>query len=213
MIKAIIFDLDGTLVDSRDIVLGAFQHVLEEFGGEYNEELVSSYVGGRLENTYKVLLPKHDTTKLTDSHRNWQADNRHLLKSFLGLEKFLIALKTSELKLGLFTSATRTRTDSALDILKIRSYFNDIVCAEDVKAPKPDKEGVIRLAKNLKVAIHETVLVGDAGFDILSGKNAGVTTVGITHGFGTKESLEKAGADYLVNNIKELQKLLLNLSK
>lgn len=207
-IKAIIFDMDGTLIDSREIVLGAFKHVLEEFGGDYSEQVVSTYVGGRLENTYQDLLPDDEFSKLADLHRSWQVENKHLLKGFDGLEEFLSELKSSGLKLGIFTSATRTRTDLALDGLSIRDYFDAVVCAEDVSKHKPDKEGVALLTKNMSVRLKETVLVGDAAFDILSGKNAGVITIAITHGFGTKKALEEAGADYIVNNLKELQQTL-----
>jgi HAD superfamily hydrolase (TIGR01509 family) len=213
-VKAVIFDMDGTLVDSREIVLGAFKHVLDEFGGEYSDERVSRYVGGRLENTYQDLLPNHEFGKLADLHRSWQVDNKHLLKSFKGLDEFLNQLKMSGQKLGLFTSATRTRTDLALDGLNIREYFDAVVCAEDVKNPKPDEEGVLKLVRDMKVKLSEVVLVGDAEYDILSGKNAGVTTIGVTHGFGTKEALEKAGADYIVSNLdgisQTIEKLMID---
>lgn len=213
MIKAVIFDMDGTLVDSREVILGAFKHVLDEFGGDYSEEIVSSYVGGLLENTYKNLLPGHEFSKLADLHRSWQVDNKHLLKGFGGLPEFLTSLKASGLKLGIFTSATRSRTDLALDGLNIRDYFDAVVCAEDVSKPKPDKVGVVVLAKNMDVSLDETVLVGDAEFDIMSGKNAGVMTIGITHGFGTKEALQVAGADYLVNDLQQLLVIIRKLSK
>lgn len=200
--------MDGTLIDSREIILGAFKHVLEEFGGEYDEAVVSTHVGRVLNHTYEDLLPGHEAEKLIALHRSWQADNKDLFKGFSGLEDFLSAIKNLGLKLGLFTSAARTRTDLSLDGLNIRNYFDAIVCMEDVKKAKPDKEGIVTTTKLMGVSPGEVIMVGDAEYDILSGKNAGVITIGITHGFGTKQALQEAGADYIVNNLQELLKKL-----
>jgi pyrophosphatase PpaX len=207
-IQAIIFDMDGTLIDSREIVLGAFRHVLEEVGQPYDEVNVKSYVGRLLDHTYQALLPGYDPKELADLHRSWQADNRHLLKGFEGLDGFLGLLKKRGLKLGVFTSAIRTRTDLALDGLGIRKYFDAIVCGDEVIHPKPHQEGIETLARLMDVQLHEIVMVGDAEHDILSGKSAGVITIGITHGFGTRAALTKAGANYLVSNLKELLKAI-----
>src|SRR5688500_5162262 len=100
-IKAVIFDMDGTLIDSREIVLGAFKYVLQELKQSYDETVVSSHVGRLLDHTYESLLPGHDSKKLAELHRSWQADNRHLLKGFNGLDDFLRTLKARGLKLGI----------------------------------------------------------------------------------------------------------------
>lgn len=210
-ISAVIFDMDGTIIDSREIVLGAFKHVLEEFGEKYDEKTVSVHVGKLLENTYKDLLPKHDVAALADLHRSWQHDNKHLLKKFDGLDSFLAKIKGEGIKLGIFTSATRARADLALNGLGIREYFSAVICGDDVVRPKPDKEGVITVCRLLSVTLEETVLVGDAEHDILSGKRAGVLTIGVTHGFGTKEALERAGAEHIVGSLTELSDKLESL--
>src|SRR5882672_1897966 len=122
-IRGVIFDMDGTLIDSREIVLGAFKHVFQEAGAIYDETVVSTHIGRRLEDQYKDLIPSQDPTKMAALHRSWQVDNRLLLKGFNGLGEFLDSLKNAGLKLGVFTSATRPRTDLALDGLDIRNYF------------------------------------------------------------------------------------------
>jgi pyrophosphatase PpaX len=203
-IRTVIFDMDGTLIDSREIVLGAFKHVLEEIGEHYDEAIVSSYIGRLLEHQYEDLAKGHDSKELAKLHRSWQADHKDLLRGFDGLETFLAGLKNQGLNLGVYTSAVRARADLALEGLNIKSYFDAIVCGDEVKRPKPDKEGVETLAGMMNVALGEIVMVGDAEHDILCGKNAGVQTIGITHGFGTKESLVKAKADYIVDNLEEL---------
>lgn len=212
-LSAIIFDMDGTIIDSREIVLGAFKHVLEEFGEVYDEATVSSHVGKLLEHTYEDLLPGHDMKAATDLHRSWQYDNRQLLKGYEGLDDFLDKLKSKGLKLGIFTSALRVRADLALDGLGIRQYFNAIVCGDEVANPKPDAEGVIKLSDALDTPLPEIIMVGDAAHDIGSGKNAGVVSIGITHGFGTKQAIEDVGADHIVDNLAELLSKIEELSE
>lgn len=203
-IKAVIFDMDGTLIDSREIVLGAFKHVLEEYGQHFDEVVISSYVGRLLDYTYQSLVPHQDAQALAELHRSWQRDNKHLLKGFDGLDDFLKQLKAQKLKLGIFTSAVRSRADLALDGLGIRDYFDAVVCGDEVTKPKPDKEGIITLARLLDVELRQIVMVGDAEHDILSGRHAGVVTIGVTHGFGTQQALKQAKADFIVANLKEL---------
>jgi pyrophosphatase PpaX len=200
--------MDGTLVDSREIILGAFKHVLEEFGQTFDEAPVSPNIGRLLVHTYSDLLPEEDIEKVTDLHRSWQAENKHLLKGYHGLTEFLQALKDKNLKLGLFTSATRSRTELAFDGLGISGYFDAVVCGDEVTNPKPDKEGIVKLAEKMDVPLDNVIMVGDAVHDIMSGKNAGVETIGITHGFGTKQALEAAGVDHIVSDLKELMQKL-----
>src|SRR4051812_23703563 len=127
-LRGVIFDMDGTLIDSREIVLGAFKHVFEEVGQPYDETVVRSHVGRLLEEQYRDLIPTHDPAKLAELHRSWQADNKQLLKGFDGLNEFLDKLKDMNLKLGLFTSAIRARAQLALDGLDIGGYFDAVIC-------------------------------------------------------------------------------------
>ncbi len=212
MIKAVIFDMDGTLVDSADIILGAFKHVLSGVGEPYDEMIVKSYIGRVLKDTYSSLLPDHETEKIINTHIAWQKNNQHLLKEYAGVHELLSNLKGEGYKLGLFTSALRQRVEREINTLKLGSYFDAIVCGDDLTKPKPDKQGVVRIMQMMGIVPDEVVLVGDAEHDILSGKNAGVITIGITHGFGTQESLQKAGADYLVNNLSELLETIKKLT-
>lgn len=203
--------MDGTLIDSREAVLGSFKHVLERHGLAYDEKTASSHVGKLLEHTYEAMAPKHDAKALSELHRNWQIANKHLFKGFEGLNDFLNSLKKKGLKIGAYTSANRIRTEVMLEIVGGREFFNAMVCGDEVTHPKPHREGVEKVAKMLGVDKDEVVFVGDSEHDILSGKNAGVITIGVTHGFGTKEALEEAGADHIVNNLRELQKVIESL--
>lgn len=206
--KAVLFDLDGTLVDGTDIVLGAFKYTLGTYREPYDEAKVKRGIGRVLEQQYEVLAPGHDSKELADFHRTWQAENRHLYRTFPGFEALMNGLREAGFKVAAFTSAARSRTDIALDTLDIRHYFDAIICGDELTKPKPDAEGIKILATRLDVKLPEVIVVGDAVHDIESGKNAGVLTIAITHGFGTMEALEEANPDYTVGNLQDLQELV-----
>lgn len=208
MIKAVIFDMDGTLVDSRDAVLGAFKHVAAIMGTVYNDEFIKASVGLRLEDTYKRFAPGKNPDELAAEHRKWQHEHKELFKTYDGFKELITALRKQGLKIGVYTSAVRTRTELVKDVLQLQDSFDAMICGDEVTNSKPHQEGVERVAKMLGVELGEVVFVGDAEHDILSGKNAGVITIGITHGFGTKEALKRAGADFIVNNLQELQQTI-----
>lgn len=208
MIKAVIFDMDGTLINSEKAVLGAFKHVLEGHGGVFDEAIIRTHVGRELSDIYKSLVPDADSKELALLHRDWQIERRHLLQGFEGLHDFLQSLKQKKLKLGAYTSASRLRTEVMLDVTGIRDLFGAVVCGDEVTNPKPHQEGVVVVSEKIGVKPSEVVMVGDSKHDVLSGKNAGAITIGVTHGFGTKEALEAAGADYVVNNLKGIQQTI-----
>lgn len=204
MIKAIIFDMDGTLINSEKAVLGAFKNVLESHGALFDEKVIRTHVGRELKDIYKSLVPNADSKALAILHRDWQIERKHLLQGFEGLHDFLQLLESKGLKLGAYTGASRLRTEVMLDTAGIRDFFEVIVCGDEVANPKPHEEGVVVVSERMGIQVDEVVMVGDSKHDILSGKNAGVVTIGVTHGFGTQEALEGAGADYVVGNLKEI---------
>lgn len=213
MIKAVLFDLDGTLIDSEKVVLGAYRYVLAKHGEKFDEKIIRTFIGRTLEDTYSALVPGHDPKLLSVLHRDWQIERKHLLQGFDGLDNFLNELTKTGLMLAAYTSASRKRTDAMIEVTRIDKYINFILCGDEVANPKPHQEGVEIILKKLDVRPAQMVFVGDAEHDILSGKSAGVITIGITHGFGTKKALQDAGADYMVGNLEELQTLIQNINK
>ncbi len=208
MIKAIIFDMDGTLINSEKAVIGAFRHVLESHGAVFDEAIIRTHVGRELTDIYTSLVPDADSQELAVLHRDWQIERKHLLQGFEGLHDFLQSLKEKGLKLGAYTSASRLRTEAMLDVADIRNFFEVIVCGDEVTNPKPHEEGVVAAYERIGVKTGEVIMVGDSEHDILSGKNAGAITIGVTHGFGTKKALEEAGADYIAGNLEEIARII-----
>ena len=164
------------------------------------------------------------------------------LHQFYDLSGFLHWMGQQNLHLGLFTSSTHHQfirnwgnvlpalgysklyqqasigeeeKIKAL-IARIKATFGlekfSVVTSDDVKATKPDTEGLVKALHELGVKPEEAIMVGDLEADITAGKKAGVLTVGISHGFGTEEELRNAGADKVVGSLAELRALVETLN-
>ena len=104
----------------------------------------------------------------------------------------------------ILTIATSRGRQSVIDF--IRSFrLDDIITAEDVTHAKPDAEPVIKTLRHFNLKPEDAIVIGDTHFDILMGRNAGCTTVGVTYGNGTRESLEEAGADIIVDKFADIE--------
>ncbi len=208
-IEAVIFDADGTLLDSRELVFQAYEHILTQHGKLMPDRVeLAKSMGKTTNENYSTLIPEHDDDKLTELHREFQAQRVDLLDAYEGLHDLLQTLKDAQLKMGICTSRG-INVFRLLEEARIGEYFGAIVHAEMVSKHKPDPEGLFKVCEELKVLPSASVMVGDTDADIGAGKAAGVAfTIGITHGFGTREHLQEAGADYIVDHLNDILPLL-----
>jgi pyrophosphatase PpaX len=210
-IKAAVFDFDGMIFDTRELVYQTYNHALTKHGQPppKNED-VAAWIGRKIHEGYAVLAPDVDTDKLVEAHRDFQDKNLHLIAPYKGLAAMLGKLKAAGIKIGLFTARGPNSVNYALKTFKVADYFESIVTIEDVKQPKPHPEGLLLVLRQLGEKPANAVMLGDSVFDIEAGKRAKVgMTIGLTHGFGTRQDLEKAGADHIVDSLAEIPPLLL----
>lgn len=210
-IKAVIFDVDGTLLDTREFIFQAYEDTLSRHGHSAPpRELISKYIGLSLQDCYRAFAPEGNIKILCEDHHDFQLEKLHLIKPYAGLRETLNTLKESGLKLGLYSSRKGTLVPS-LEHIGIRDYFEVVVQGDEVENHKPHPEGVITAANGLAVNYSDAVMIGDTIYDIQAGKAANVAlTIGITHGFGTLADLESASPDHIVGSLVEVKNLLQN---
>lgn len=208
MKKAILFDVDGTLLDSYEFVFGAVKFALNTQGYPYaTKKNLQKAQGKPLVEFYKTLIPGADSAVLAEAHIQFQHKNFHLVKSFPKINKTLKILKRSGYSLAVISNRLR---DSLLVSLKqagILSYFDVIVAADDVVNTKPHKDHIMTALEKLEVKSENAFMVGDTEHDILAGKNAGVKTVGVSFGWMGKD-INKYNPDFIIDDIEELLKIL-----
>lgn len=210
--QAVVFDLDGTLLDVRECFYWQFQELSRLYDGRsLSRQQIRSEAHGTTEQIVRRLIHNNsvplEEILLTHQRLRLQAYDQHL-RLYKGVEKMLIELTAQNIKIAALTAGNYL-TVSCLDRTKIRHYFQLIVTADHVDQYKPHPEGLIMIMKDLRVHPERTVMIGDSVVDILTGKAAGVSrTIGVLHGFGDPQELKRAGADYVTEDLERLPTLL-----
>jgi phosphoglycolate phosphatase-like HAD superfamily hydrolase len=191
-LRAVIFDLDGTLIDSMPLVLRAFAHALEPFRPDLGIEDIFQRLGGPPARTLLELTG--DESKAAEALRRLEGfgfDNGALVQPFIGMRGMLDALHKRGLSMAVWTGRDRFTTQAILSAHNLEQYFKVVVCGDDLATHKPHPEGLVAILRKLGIAPQEALYAGDADADVLGGAEAGVRTILIRHGREVDESITR----------------------
>ncbi|GAB4253581.1 MAG: hypothetical protein Kow00129_14670 [Thermoleophilia bacterium] len=207
--QAVIFDLDGTLFDSVELIVASFAHAVRDvLGLELPREQLIANVGKPLREQMN-LLDADQAEDLLHSYREFNhREHDRMTRLFPGAEELLEDLVQEGVKLGLVTSKSRATTQMAFRLTNIEPYFSVTVCAEDTVRNKPDPEPLLYALERLRVAPEEAVYVGDSPFDVRAARAAGIPSVGVGWGVFDPHVVAAEGPDRMVNTMDELRHVL-----
>lgn len=179
---AVVFDLDGTLVDSLPLVLQAITHAIEPFGPSRPTMEIFARLGGPPERFMPGLLddPRNTPAALVRMEA-YHRENHHLIRPFDGAGAVLEKLRAKDVALAIWTGRDRETTDWLLQHHGLTPYFDAVVCGDDLPSHKPDPAGLREILLRLEVPARETIFVGDADVDVLGGAACNVDTLLIRH--------------------------------
>jgi pyrophosphatase PpaX len=186
-----LFDLDGTLIDSEELILDSFRHATATvLGAIPSDEVLRAGIGLTLRAQVEVLAPPALADELYTVYRMRNME-RHadLLRSFEGIPEMLDGLRGAGRRLGIVTAKMRPALDLALQMIPIGDAFEVIVTAEDTARHKPDPDPVLHALTLMGARPDEAIYVGDAPYDIRAGHAAGVTTAAALWGIFPAEAL------------------------
>ncbi len=178
-VEAILFDLDGVLVDSLDAWFYVFNDTLKSFRlRTLSKEEFAKYFGAPIESDMKrYFIGKTIKEVITQHNKNFKR-RKNLVKLFPDSTKTLQNLKNKKIKLGLLSNSTKFIVTTILNHFKIKKYFKVIITLEDVKRRKPAPDMILKACRMLKVTPKNTILVGDTKNDMIAGRRAKCVTVG-----------------------------------
>jgi pyrophosphatase PpaX len=206
----VLFDFDGTLVDSGAIILASFKHAARTvLARDVEEEQIAALVGGsNLYDQMRVL----DATRVDELVRVYREHNGPLhdrLQAFAGVEELVSSLADEGRKLGIVTAKGRATVDLAFAVVGLEPYFDAVVTADLTDQHKPHPEPVWKALELLESEPGEAAFVGDSPYDVEAGKAAGVFTIAVSWGkIHPDERLREAGADVVVHSPEELLGIL-----
>jgi len=204
-INTILFDLDGTLINTNELIIQSFLHTLEKYyPNKYTREDVLPFIGPPLYDTF-AAMDKERVQEMIDTYRAFNhAQHDVLVKEYDTVYETVKALHEQGFKLGIVTTKIRSTVLMGVKLAKLDRFFDCIVTLDDVERAKPDPEPIFKALKQLESAPQETIMVGDNYHDILAGKNAGTKTAGVAWTIKGREYLEQYHPDYMLDKMSDL---------
>lgn len=211
-VKALLFDLDGTLVDSSEAITNAIEKVLVSKGWACDKARVTGMIGLPLEDIFRVLTPdlsNEEIWKLVQEYREYYLAH-HLENTSIDPSTIILLkrLKERGFKLGITTTKYRAPVYDILEHFGISELFDTVATGYEVKRHKPAPDIVIEAARRLGVDPKQCVVVGDSPIDVQAGKRAGSFTIGVLSSMCTRNQLEKEKPNYVVTNLDGIQDAL-----
>ncbi len=186
-IKGVIFDLDGTLLDTLDGIIYTLNKIGRRYGKSFTKKDFLPLWGLSAEEILSKLFNISDEELIREIANNWIREfretltNTKLVKLFPDTIMVLQELKRFGIKIGVSTSAPKLVTEHVLDKFSLRKYIDAYTSRDDVEKGKPDPEIFLKTANKLGLRSEEVIIVGDTKFDILAGIRGGFITVLIDH--------------------------------
>ena len=210
-LDAVLFDLDGTLIDCSEAISASFNSALRNNGlDELPSNEVKRMIGRPLLELFTELNPGGPVEHLIEGYktafRKLSPGNSTLLP---GARELLNMLSKNK-RLGVVTSRSSSGTAAILQEFGLREVFDTLVGVEDVAEAKPSPAPVLFALERLGADPAEAVFVGDTPYDMESGRRAGTRTIGITTGVFEGEQLSESGADLVLSSLWDLKPLFEN---
>lgn len=210
-VEAVLFDLDGTVVDTIPHILESFRHATADvLGAALSDEVLLHHVGVPLAQQMRYFTEDEDEAgRLLASYRAFNHKTHDdMARLYPNTIIALTALRSAGLPMGIVTSKSRMMAERAIALFDLGRFFTVIVTADDTDRHKPHPLPVLRGAQLMGIDPVRTVYVGDSPADIASGRGAGAATVGAAWGVASRERLAAAEPDAIIADIGDLPALL-----
>jgi pyrophosphatase PpaX len=208
-INTLLFDLDGTLIDTNELIISTYLHTLEKYyPGKYIREDVLPFLGPTLHEVFGEMDPDRVEEMVLEYRTYNLANHDALVKEFAGVMETIDTLKKKGYKLAIVTTKREDVAFKGLRLMKLDSYFDVMIAYDHVKKVKPDPEPIFLALEKLGSKPEEALMVGDNFHDVLAGKNAGTKTAGVAWSIKGREYLAKYEPDFMLENMTDLLTIL-----
>jgi pyrophosphatase PpaX len=204
----VLFDLDGTVIDSGAIILASMRHAAETVvGGEWSDDELMKAVGGPGLEAQMVALDPNRVDELVCVYRAHNEPLHDTLECCGNMDAVLAELKDRGHRLGIVTAKRRVTVELAFATLPLEHLFETVVCGDETERHKPDPDPLLLALDRLGAATSDAVYVGDSPFDMQAAKAASLYAIGVS--WGRIHPADKLGdADVIVDHPEELLELV-----
>ncbi|WNF36546.1 pyrophosphatase PpaX [Bacillaceae bacterium IKA-2] len=204
-IDTVLFDLDGTLINTNELIIASFLHTLDHyFPNVYTRERVIDFIGPSLHDSFSGLSPDK-AEEMTVMYRQFNHEKHdQLVEEYETVRETVQALHEKGYKLGIVTTKRSETARMGLKLTGLDTYFPVLVGIDDVEKVKPDPEPLMKALAQLGSSPEQTVMVGDSQYDILGGKNTGTKTAAVAWTIKGREFLEGYEPDVMLETMSDL---------
>ena len=212
MTDTVLFDFDGTLMDTTDVIIGSWQHTFVTLTGKEGDlKKIYRTFGEILRESMVKMFPDNDPDEAVEIYRSYHRNNfGERIKVFPGMRELLAELKSQGIKTALVTSRAYVTAMEGLESYELLDYFDALVTCDDTDRHKPDPEPVNIALDRLGSKPENALMIGDSMYDIMCARNAGVRSVlvGWQLAVTPEEINGENGPDYTVKTAEEILELI-----
>lgn len=210
MIKGVLFDLDGTLLNTNDLIIKSFQETFKHYYPQraFTLQEIIDCIGPTLEQTAMKYYPQNIEEMVQMYRYHYVIHHDELITIYPGIEEMIKSLKELGLKLAIVTSKKRDMTIKAMEHTKILDYFDLIISSDEVINPKPHQEPIELALKGLNLLKEEVIMVGDNSHDIECANHANVKSAGVGWALKGADYLRDFNPTYIIKTANELIEII-----
>ncbi len=205
--KGIIFDIDGTLTSTNELIFATFNHIAEIYENKtYSEEEIIAMFGPTEDVILKEKFNGDKFQSVYDDYYKFYKENHPTMADlYPGIIEILRLLKAKKITTAIFTGKGRKSSLITLEILNIKNYFDMIVTGDDVRNHKPSSEGIVKFLHEFKFSPNEVLMIGDSVADITASNEAGVEIASVIWDSYAKEKVKELNPRNYFCTVEELQ--------
>lgn len=213
MLKAILFDLDGTIADTNTLIYESFRHTFQAHDIlRVTDDEIYSFFGEPLLQSMQRYAPEQ-AEELVETYRVYNASiHDDMIRHFPGVRDTLIALREMGLELGIVTSKKGEVARRSINALDLTDFFRIIITPEDTPRHKPEPDPVLHAVRLLGLEPGQCMMVGDSPYDLLAGRAAGALTCGVEYTRLDLNILKQTNPDYMISEVEELLPIVRRLN-
>ena len=203
--KCIIFDMDGTLTQTNQLIYDSFNHVAGKYINKRltPEEIIALFGPPEKEAVENMIGSQHIEPAMIDYYRFYHQEHNNLAVLYPGIRELLEFLQSNNVIIALFTGKGRRTTDITLDQFNINQYFQMTMTGDDVDEFKPSGNGIKKILEKFSLNPGDALMVGDAVADFKASREAGVDIASVVWDSYGKHDVINLSPDYLFHDVKE----------
>ena len=208
MLKGIIFDIDGTLTSTNELIFKSFNHIAKKYlDRTFTDKEIIALFGPTEDVILKEWCGENFETAKKDYYEFYKS-HHHIAKLYPGIKELLDYLKTKGVLLAIFTGKGKQASLITLEELSIINYFDLIVTGDDVVNHKPSSDGIMKFVNEYNLKKDEVLMIGDSVADVRASKEAGIRIASALWDSYAAEKVKNLGSDYYFHTVDELKRFL-----